>query len=186
MYRGAGGKPCAAASKPVSLEVSFDSSHRLPRDRRQRRRRGRRWLRDKRCAVAVGSRLNDAAVAQGAGLVARAECWAWSSLRRGEREDAAFPILAAWPLDPILTLFNFAGLRVGWPAERRRRSSVVDCAARQFLKCVNVRKWGRVSFSVPILRILRTLRHTVKRCLGSRFAGPIRVPICLDAICRHR
>ena len=33
-----------------------------------------------------------------ANLVTRAECWPWSSLRRGEREDAAFPILSAWPL----------------------------------------------------------------------------------------
>jgi len=29
--------------------------------------------------------------------VPRAECWPWSSLRRGER-DAAFSILSAWPL----------------------------------------------------------------------------------------
>jgi putative transposase len=33
-----------------------------------------------------------------ANLVARAECWAWSSLRRGEREDPTFPILSPWPL----------------------------------------------------------------------------------------
>jgi putative transposase len=33
-----------------------------------------------------------------ADLVTRAECWPWSSLRRGERDDAAFPILSAWPL----------------------------------------------------------------------------------------
>jgi putative transposase len=33
-----------------------------------------------------------------ANLVPRAECWAWSSLRRGEREDPAFPILSPGPL----------------------------------------------------------------------------------------
>ena len=33
-----------------------------------------------------------------ANLVARAEAWPWSSLRRGEREDPAFPILSPWPL----------------------------------------------------------------------------------------
>jgi putative transposase len=33
-----------------------------------------------------------------ANLVPRAECWAWSSLRRGEREDPAYPILSPWPL----------------------------------------------------------------------------------------
>ncbi len=33
-----------------------------------------------------------------ANLVPRAEEWPWSSLRRAEREDPAFPILAAWPL----------------------------------------------------------------------------------------
>ena len=33
-----------------------------------------------------------------ANLVARAEDWRWSSLRRAEREDSAFPILSDWPL----------------------------------------------------------------------------------------
>jgi putative transposase len=33
-----------------------------------------------------------------ANLVERAEAWRWSSLRRAEREDPAFPILSAWPL----------------------------------------------------------------------------------------
>jgi len=33
-----------------------------------------------------------------ANLVARAEDWPWSSLRRAEREDPAFPILSDWPL----------------------------------------------------------------------------------------
>ena len=33
-----------------------------------------------------------------ASLVARAESWRWSSLRRGERDDPAFPILSPWPL----------------------------------------------------------------------------------------
>ena len=33
-----------------------------------------------------------------ANLVARAEAWPWSSLRRAEREDPAFPILSRWPL----------------------------------------------------------------------------------------
>jgi hypothetical protein len=33
-----------------------------------------------------------------ANLVARAECWLWSSLRRAERDDPAFPILSPWPL----------------------------------------------------------------------------------------
>jgi len=33
-----------------------------------------------------------------ANLVERAESWRWSSLRRVEREDAAFPILSTWPL----------------------------------------------------------------------------------------
>ncbi len=33
-----------------------------------------------------------------ANLVARAEEWPWSSLRRAEREDPAFPILSEWPL----------------------------------------------------------------------------------------
>jgi putative transposase len=33
-----------------------------------------------------------------ANLVERAESWRWSSLRRGEREDPAFPILSTWPL----------------------------------------------------------------------------------------
>ncbi len=33
-----------------------------------------------------------------ANLVERAESWRWSSLRRGEREDLAFPVLATWPL----------------------------------------------------------------------------------------
>ena len=33
-----------------------------------------------------------------ANLVARAEEWPWSSLRRWEREDPAFPILSPWPL----------------------------------------------------------------------------------------
>lgn len=33
-----------------------------------------------------------------ANLVERAESWRWSSLRRPEREDPAFPILSAWPL----------------------------------------------------------------------------------------
>ena len=33
-----------------------------------------------------------------ANLVARAEQWLWSSLRRGERDDPAFPILSSWPL----------------------------------------------------------------------------------------
>ena len=31
-------------------------------------------------------------------LVARAEDWLWSSLRRAERDDPAFPILSDWPL----------------------------------------------------------------------------------------
>lgn len=31
-------------------------------------------------------------------LVERAEAWRWSSLRRAERDDPAFPILSAWPL----------------------------------------------------------------------------------------
>ncbi len=30
--------------------------------------------------------------------VERAESWRWSSLRRVEREDPAFPILSTWPL----------------------------------------------------------------------------------------
>src|SRR5271157_2501846 len=33
-----------------------------------------------------------------ANLVERAESWRWSSLRRVEREDPAFPILSRWPL----------------------------------------------------------------------------------------
>src|SRR5271157_4636499 len=33
-----------------------------------------------------------------ANLVERAESWRWSSLRRVEREDPAFPMLSAWPL----------------------------------------------------------------------------------------
>lgn len=33
-----------------------------------------------------------------ANLVERAELWPWSSLRRPERDDPAFPILATWPL----------------------------------------------------------------------------------------
>ena len=33
-----------------------------------------------------------------ANLVARAEDWPWSSLRRAERENPASPILSAWPL----------------------------------------------------------------------------------------
>jgi len=33
-----------------------------------------------------------------ANLVERAESWGWSSLRRVEREDRAFPILSTWPL----------------------------------------------------------------------------------------
>ncbi len=33
-----------------------------------------------------------------ANLVARAEDWLWSSLRRAERDDPAFPILSDWPL----------------------------------------------------------------------------------------
>ena len=33
-----------------------------------------------------------------ANLVERAEAWRWSSLRREEREDPAFPILSTWPL----------------------------------------------------------------------------------------
>ena len=33
-----------------------------------------------------------------ANLVERAKSWRWSSLRRVEREDTAFPILSAWPL----------------------------------------------------------------------------------------
>ncbi len=33
-----------------------------------------------------------------ANLVARAEQWPWSSLRRGERDDPPFPILSPWPL----------------------------------------------------------------------------------------
>ena len=33
-----------------------------------------------------------------ANMVARAEDWRWSSLRRAEREDLAFPILSDWPL----------------------------------------------------------------------------------------
>ncbi len=33
-----------------------------------------------------------------ANMVERAELWPWSSLRRAEREDPAFPILSAWPL----------------------------------------------------------------------------------------
>jgi putative transposase len=33
-----------------------------------------------------------------ANLVTRAEFWPWSSFRRGEREDVAFPILSPWPL----------------------------------------------------------------------------------------
>ncbi len=33
-----------------------------------------------------------------ANLVTRAEEWPWSSLRRGERDDAAFPLLSSWPL----------------------------------------------------------------------------------------
>ena len=31
-------------------------------------------------------------------FVERAESWRWSSLRRVEREDPAFPILSTWPL----------------------------------------------------------------------------------------
>src|SRR5208337_608547 len=33
-----------------------------------------------------------------ANLAEQAESWRWSSLRRVEREDTAFPILSAWPL----------------------------------------------------------------------------------------
>src|SRR5271157_1424189 len=33
-----------------------------------------------------------------ANLMEQAESWRWSSLRRVEREDTAFPILSAWPL----------------------------------------------------------------------------------------
>ena len=33
-----------------------------------------------------------------ASLVERAESWRWSSLRRVEREDPAFPIVSTWPL----------------------------------------------------------------------------------------
>jgi len=33
-----------------------------------------------------------------ANLVERAESWRWSSLRRVEREDPAFPTLTTWPL----------------------------------------------------------------------------------------
>ena len=33
-----------------------------------------------------------------ANLVQRAERWPWSSLRRAEREDPAFPLLSKWPL----------------------------------------------------------------------------------------
>jgi len=37
-----------------------------------------------------------------ANLVSCAEAWPWSSLRRGERDDPASPILSEWPL-PRLT-----------------------------------------------------------------------------------
>ncbi len=33
-----------------------------------------------------------------ANMVARAEEWSWSSLRRGDRDDPTFPILSQWPL----------------------------------------------------------------------------------------
>lgn len=33
-----------------------------------------------------------------ANLVARAQDWCWSSLRRSQRDDPSFPILSAWPL----------------------------------------------------------------------------------------
>jgi putative transposase len=33
-----------------------------------------------------------------ANLVARAEAWPWSSLRRAERDEQGFPILSPWPL----------------------------------------------------------------------------------------
>jgi putative transposase len=36
--------------------------------------------------------------ALGANLVALAELWPWSSLRRREREDTAFPTLSPWPV----------------------------------------------------------------------------------------
>jgi putative transposase len=33
-----------------------------------------------------------------AGMVERAENWLWSSLRRGERDEADFPLVSPWPL----------------------------------------------------------------------------------------
>ena len=45
-----------------------------------------------------------------ANLVGRAESWRWSSLRRVEREDPAFPILSTWPLPRPTDWLQLAGL----------------------------------------------------------------------------
>ena len=45
-----------------------------------------------------------------ANLVERAESWRWSSLRRVEREDPAFPILSTWPLPRPTDWLQIGGL----------------------------------------------------------------------------
>src|SRR5271157_2461680 len=46
-------------------------------------------------------------------LVERAESWRWSSLRRVEREDPAFPILSTWPLPRPTDCMNLVDADLG-------------------------------------------------------------------------
>ena len=52
-------------------------------------------------------------------FVERAESWRWSSLRRVEREDPAFPILSTWPFDAPPIGCNLSTNRKRKPKWRR-------------------------------------------------------------------
>ena len=66
-------------------------------------------------------------------LVARAEDWLWSSLRRAERDDPAFPILSDWPLprpSDWLEIVNQPQSEAELDALRRAELTIVPSAAQ--------------------------------------------------------
>ena len=81
-------------------------------------------------------------------LVTRAEEWPWSSLRRGERDDAAFPLLSSWPLPrPVdwLEIVNQPQSEAELDALRRcvhRGSPYFDCV----LVLIGCKLFGKQSF----------------------------------------
>ena len=88
-----------------------------------------------------------------ANLVTCAESWRWSSLRRAEREDAAFPILSSWPLArPADWLRIVNQPQTEAELEALRRSVKRGCP-------FGGHAWGRADGEAPRARIDALLRR---------------------------